>query len=257
MGSWLTFAVGDDVEARTRCRDIMQAFFARGGRLVDSSPMYASAQEVIGATLPEITGRERLFAATKVWILGRALGIRQMKRSMALWGVPRFDLMQVHNLLAWETHLETLKAWKSEGLIRYLGITTSHGRRHDEMERIMRHEPLDFVQFTYNLADREAEARLLPLAQERGIAVIANRPFQRGGLFERVKGKSLPAWASDIGARNWAQVFLKFIVSHPVVTCAIPATSRVDHLLENMGALYGPLPDPALRERMATDFAAL
>jgi diketogulonate reductase-like aldo/keto reductase len=257
LGSWLTFAVGDDPTERANCREIMQAFFDAGGELIDSSPMYMSAEEVIGAVLPEVKGRDALFAATKVWILGRELGIRQMERSRELWGIKRFDLMQVHNLLNWETHLETLKAWKAEGRIRYLGITTSHGRRHDEMEAIMRREPLDFVQFTYNLADREAETRLLPLAQERGIAVIANRPFQRGGLFERVGATPLPAWAAEFGATNWAQYFLKFIVSHPAVTCAIPATSQVGHLRENMAVLRGPVPDAPMRKRMLDHFLSL
>lgn len=257
LGSWLTFAVGDDPAERANCQAIMQAFFALGGSLVDSSPMYMSAEEVIGAVLPAVSGSESLFAATKVWILGQQLGVRQMERSRELWGIKRFDLIQIHNLLNWKSHLETLKAWKAKGRIRYLGITTSHGRRHEEMEDIMRHEPLDFVQFTYNLADREAEARLLPLAQERGIAVIVNRPFQRGGLFERVATTPLPEWAEDIGAANWAQYFLKFILAHPAVTCAIPATSQRAHLVENMGALNGRYPDAALCRRMAAHFSTL
>jgi aryl-alcohol dehydrogenase-like predicted oxidoreductase len=162
--------------------------------------------------------------------------------------------MQVHNLLDWRTHLQSLAVWKGEGRVRYVGVTTSHGRRHDELERIMRREQLDFVQFTYSLADREADKRLLPLAADRGIAVIANRPFDGGDLFDAVKGRALPGWAAEIGCANWAQVFLKFIVSHPAVTCAIPATSQLAHLRENVGALAGPLPDAAMRVRIARDF---
>jgi aryl-alcohol dehydrogenase-like predicted oxidoreductase len=171
--------------------------------------------------------------------------------------VARFDLMQIHNMLDWESHLETLKAWKAEGRIRYIGITTSHGRRHADMERALAKEPFDFVQFTYNLADRDAEQRLLPLAAERGIAVIINRPFDGGALFGRVHGQSLPVWAAEFDCTNWAQFFLKFIVSHPVVTCAIPATSRVAHMHENMGAGFGRLPDAETRRRMLAVYAKL
>jgi diketogulonate reductase-like aldo/keto reductase len=177
-----------------------------------------------------------------------------MQESAGLWGVDRFELMQIHNLLDWETHVETLKAMKADGRVRYTGITTSHGRRHEEFERAMMREAFDFVQFSYNIADREAERRLLPLAAERGMAVIVNRPFQAGGLFDRVAGRPLPGWAGEIGCGNWAQVFLKFVVSHPAVTCAIPATSRPDHMRQNMGAVSGPLPDAALRRRMIADF---
>jgi diketogulonate reductase-like aldo/keto reductase len=185
------------------------------------------------------------------------MGIWQMNASQRLWGVARFDLMQVHNLLDWETHLETLLAWKAEGRIRYIGVTTSHGRRHETLEEVMRTQPLDFVQFTYNLADREAEQRLLPLAAERGIAVIANRPFQGGALFDRVRDRPLPAWAADFDCVNYAQFFLKFIVSHPAVTCAIPATSKVEHMRENMGAAVGRLPDAQTRAHMHAYFDAL
>lgn len=254
MGSWITFDVGDDNRARAARLEVLLNFFGQSGALVDSSPMYGSSEEVIGWCLERLDRKPALFAATKVWTYGRRVGVDSMERSRRLWGVPRFDLMQVHNLLDWESHLETLKAMKAEGRLRYLGITTSHGRRHDEMEKIMRQERLDFVQFTYNIADREAEERLLPLAAERGMAVIVNRPFQRGALFSRVAGKATPVWATDFGAANWAQFFLKFAVSHPAVTCAIPATSRPDHMLENMGALTGRLPDAAERRRMLEYF---
>jgi diketogulonate reductase-like aldo/keto reductase len=257
MGSWLTFDVGDNVRARAVRTQVLQAFFDHGGALIDSSPMYGSSQEVIGHALAQVRNRSALFAATKVWIPGKGFGIRQMEDAGRLWGVPRFDLMQVHNLLDWETHLETLKAWKAEGRLRYIGVTTSHGRRHDDMAQVMRSEPLDFVQFTYNILDREAEKRLLPLAAERGIAVIVNRPFQRGSLFGRVRGKPLPPWAAEFDCVNWAQYLLKFVVSHPAVTCAIPATSRVDHMVENMGAGLGRLPDAAMRRRMVAHFESL
>lgn len=247
MGSWMTFDVGSDRRRRDARVAVLQAFFDRGGGMIDSSPMYGSSEAVIGHCLTRIDNTQTLFAATKVWTLTKWLGVRQMQASEALWGVSRFDLMQIHNMLDWRTHLETLSRWKAEGRVRYIGITTSHGRRHDAMTAVMAAEPFDFVQFTYNILDREAEARLLPLASERGLAVIVNRPFQRGALFDRFQHHPLPAWAAEFGCANWAQFFLKFIVSHPAVTCAIPATSRVDHMLENMGAAYGPFltPPPA------------
>ena len=250
MGSWITFDVGDDAAARAQRVAVLQNFFGQGGALIDSSPMYLSSQEVIGHCLAHMSAKPPVFAATKVWTMTRALGIQQMEASRQLWGVDRFDLMQVHNLVDWETHLETLVEWKKQGRVRYIGVTTSHGRRHDELEKIMAKQPIDFVQFTYNMADREAEERLLPLAAERGLAVIINRPLRRGTLFEIVGNSPLPHWAGEIDCANWAQFFLKFIVSHPAVTCAIPATSRVDHMRENMGAAYGRLPDAGMRRRM-------
>jgi diketogulonate reductase-like aldo/keto reductase len=257
MGTWITFDAGDDAGARARLRPVLQAFFDGGGMLIDSSPMYASAEEVLGALLPQVRRSRPLFAATKVWTPGKRMGAWQMNQSARLWGVERFDLMQIHNLLDWETHLETLKAWKAEGRIRYIGVTTSHGRRHETMEQVLRTQPVDFAQFTYNVADRQAEQRMLPLAAERGIAVIANRPFQGGALFDRVRAQPLPAWAAEFDCVNWAQFFLKFIVSHPAVTCAIPATSQVAHMRENMGAAIGRLPDAKTRARMLALFDAL
>jgi aryl-alcohol dehydrogenase-like predicted oxidoreductase len=250
MGSWITFNVGADEHKRAVRAEVLRAFFDHGGTLIDSSPMYGSSEEVIGHCLARTGRREAAFAATKVWTRGRDYGIAQMSESEQLWGVDRIGLMQIHNLLDWQVHLKTLRDWKAEGRVRYLGITTSHGRRHDLFERVMSEEPLDFVQFTYNIVDREAEQRLLPLAAERGIAVIVNRPFRGGELFTRVAGRPLPAWAPDIDCENWAQFFLRFICSHSAVTCVIPATSRVDHMTENMGALSGRLPDAATRERM-------
>lgn len=257
MGSWLTFDVDGDPDALAVRVQVLQTFFDRGGALIDSSPMYGSSEQAIGHCLRRIEHKNALFAATKVWIFSRQLGIAQMERSRELWGVARFDLMQVHNMLSWEAHLQTLQAMKAQGRLRYIGITTSHGRRHERMERVLAREPFDFVQFTYNLLDREAEQRLLPLAAERGIAVIINRPFRRGALFRRVRGRPLPDWAAELDCANWAQFFLKFIVSHPAVTCAIPATSRVDHMEQNMGAGRGRLPDATTRRRMVRYFEGL
>jgi len=257
MGTWITFNVGTNAAALAVRAQILQAFFAGGGGVIDSSPMYGSAEAVLGRLLPRLEETQGLFAATKVWTRSGLAGPIEIAESRRLWGVERFDLLQVHNLLAWQEHLETLKQMRAAGEVGYLGVTTSHGRRHRELERIMRKEPLDFVQLTYNIADRQAEERLLPLAEERGIAVIANRPFRRKELIHIAESHPLPGWAAEIGCRTWAQALLKFVVSHPAVTCAIPATSQVAHMRENMAAAAGPLPDAALRQRMAKDFAAL
>lgn len=257
LGTWITFNVGEDRAARKARTEVMHAFFRAGGRLVDSSPMYGSAQAVIGHGLRSLGRPPGLFAADKVWTRDGDAGRAQIERSRRLWGVPRFDLVQVHNLLSWEAHLPTLFAMKAAGELRYVGLTTSHGRRHDDMERIMRARPLDFVQFTYNLVDREAERRLLPLARDRGIAVIVNRPFRQGALLDRLARRPLPPWAAEIGCRTWAEFALKYVISHPDVTCAIPATTRVDHVQENVGAAMGPLPDARARARMAAHVAGL
>jgi diketogulonate reductase-like aldo/keto reductase len=235
---------------RTERFKVLQAFFDEGGAVIDSSPMYGSSEEVIGYCLARIANKHALFSATKVWTLFQSRGVRQMEASRELWGTDRFDLMQIHNMLDWKTHLETLIDWKAQGRVRYIGITTSHGRRHDALEKAMAEQPFDFVQFTYNILDRGAERRLLPLAAERGLAVIINRPFRRGALFDYFERRPLPDWASEFDCANWAQFFLKFIVSHPAVACVIPATTRVDHMRENMGAAYGRLPDPEMRESM-------
>lgn len=250
MGSWITFDVGKDAGRREERAAVLQAFFAMGGRLVDSSPMYGSSEEVIGYCLSRMPEKRPLFSATKVWTWLQSGGADQMEESRRLWGVDRFDLLQIHNLLSWEGHMETLVARKAAGGVRYIGVTTSHGRRHDDMEMVMAKQPIDFVQFTYNILDRRAEKRLLPLAGERGLAVIVNRPFRGGDLFDYFAAHPLPEWAGEMDCTSWAQFFLKFVVSHPNVTCAIPATSRVDHMRDNMGALYGRLPDQKMRERM-------
>lgn len=257
MGTWITFNVGGSKRLRDARALVLKAFFDAGGAVIDSSPMYGSSEDVIGYCLDRIDRRDRLFSATKVWTPSDDHGVRQMADSRKLWGVEKFDLMQVHNLVNWEGHLETLAGDKAAGRVRHIGITTSHGSRHSEMESVMADERVDAVQFTYNVIDREAESRLLPMAADRGLAVVINRPFRRGDLFRRFAGRKLPDWASEFDCANWAQFFLKFVVSHPAVTCAIPATSRVDHMRENMGALYGKLPDAALRARMIRHIESL
>jgi diketogulonate reductase-like aldo/keto reductase len=256
LGTWLTFDVGGADSAARRSRgDVLRAFLAAGGRLVDSSPMYGTSEEVVGAENARAPS-STMFSATKVWTVGGMAGRRQMESSRALWKLPRLDLMQVHNLLDWESHWPTLKAWKAEGRFRYIGMTTSHGRRHDDLAAILKRERLDFVQLTYNLNDRSVEDTLLPLAADRGAAVIVNRPFDGGALFGHVAARPLPGWAKEIGCASWAEAFLKWVVSHPAVTCAIPATRRLEHLQENMRALAGPLPDAALRKRIAGEWSA-
>lgn len=257
LGSWITFNVGNDRAARDACTEVMRAFFEAGGRMIDSSPMYGSSQSVIGEGLARIGSAARVFAADKVWIGSGARGPSQIEESRRLWKVSRFDLLQVHNLLAWEEHLPALLAMKAAGRLRYLGITTSEGRRHREIESIMQSRPIDFVQISYNLLDREVEERILPLARERGIAVIANRPFREGALLRGLQRHPLPPWAAEIGCDGWAQFALKFIVSHPAVTCAIPATSSVAHVRQNMGAALGRMPDAAMRRRMVAHVEAL
>jgi diketogulonate reductase-like aldo/keto reductase len=252
LGSWITFNVGDDRKLRDECAEVMRAFFAAGGRVIDSSPMYGSSQAVIGYGLRKLGMPRGVFAADKVWISSGARGVTQMEESRRAWSVARFDLLQVHNLLAWEEHLPRLMAMKREGRVRYVGITTSEGRRHREIEQVMATEPIDFVQITYNALDREVERRILPLARERRIAVLVNRPFRQGDLIRHVERHRLPAFASEIGAANWAQLLLKFIIGHPAVTCVIPATSQVAHVRENMGAASGLLPDESLRRRIVT-----
>lgn len=252
LGSWITFNVGRDPEARAECRAVMREFFAGGRRLIDSSPMYGSAQDVIGEAVAALRPA-RLLSADKVWIGDGERGPAQIETSRKRWRVARLDLLQVHNLLAWEAHLPTLLAMKRAGRLRYVGITTSEGRRHGELEKIMASQPIDFVQISYNALDREVERRILPLARERRIGVIVNRPFRQGDLTQALAGKPLPGWAAEIGCATWAQALLKFIVSHPAVTCAIPATSNVAHVRENLLAGTGPMPDEALRKRIAQD----
>lgn len=250
MGTWQTFDVHPEGAALERRLEILRRFFAAGGGMIDSSPMYGRSEAVVGHCLARLGDTEDLFSATKVWSPFQWLGRKQIADSKELWGLERLDLEQVHNLVSWQDHLETLRAEREAGGVRYLGVTTSHGRRHAEMERVLRAHDWDFVQLTYNLLDREAEERLLPLAAERGIAVIANRPFGGGGLIRRLERHPLPAWAGDVGCTSWPPLLLKWIVSHPALTCAIPATTDPAHMSENMTAAHGRLPDADLRRAL-------
>jgi diketogulonate reductase-like aldo/keto reductase len=257
LGSWITFNVGRDAQLRQECTRVVQAFVEGGGRVIDSSPMYGSSQEVIGQALRSLNAAAQVFAADKVWTGDGDQGAAQAENSRRLWGVPRFALLQVHNLLNWQAHLPMLLRMKAEGRVGHVGITTSEGRRHAEFEQLMRTQPLDFVQLSYNPLDREAEQRLLPLAADRGIAVIVNRPFRQGELTRRLQKQPLPPWAADAGAKSWAQLLLKFILGHPAVTCVIPATTQVAHVRENLAAARGALPDEAMRRRIAAHLQAL
>jgi diketogulonate reductase-like aldo/keto reductase len=257
LGSWITFNVGNDPVLRDDCAAVMDAFFAAGGRVIDSSPMYGSSQEVIGYGLEKFGRPDDLFAADKVWTSSASGGPDDIRQSLSDWSLPTFDLLQVHNLVGWQHHLPLLFEMKAAGDLRYVGITTSEGRRHDAFEEIMRSYPLDFVQVTYNVLDREVERRILPLAQDRGIGVIVNRPFRQGALTQRLAAEPMPEWAAEIGASSWAQCILKFILSHPAVTVAIPATTRPDHAVENVTAASGTLPDDGLREKMSAHIRGL
>ncbi len=257
MGTWITFDVSTKQANVDHCTKILQHFFSNGGGMIDSSPMYGTAQTILGKCFKQLNAPQSLFSATKVWTPGEWLGIQQMQAAEKLWGINNFDLMQIHNLLDWQTHLKTLYEWKDSKRIRYIGVTTSHGRRHEELINIMQSESIDFVQFTYNIINTQAEEILLPLAAEKGIAVIINRPFDGGNLFNTVENIALPEWAKEFDCYNWAQYFLKYILSHPAVNVAIPATSRIDHMQENMGALLGTLPDEAMRKRMLSHYQSL
>jgi diketogulonate reductase-like aldo/keto reductase len=253
-GTWQTFDVGSAEEDRKRLAEVLRILFDAGGSVVDSSPMYGRSEAVTGDLLTQLNMHERAFIATKVWTRGAAEGVRQMEESMRLLQHKRIELMQIHNLVDWRTHLKTLRAWKEAGRIRYLGITHYTESAFGELEAIMKAEKLDFVQLNYSLDDRAAEARLLPLAAERGIAVLVNQPFGGGGLLRGLADRPLPAWAADIGCASWAQVLLKYVVSHPAVTCAIPGTSRPQHMRDNAAAGMGVVPDAAMRRRMADEW---
>jgi diketogulonate reductase-like aldo/keto reductase len=251
LGTWQTFDVGSSEKERAPLREVLKQLVALGGSVVDSSPMYGASERVVGDLAAELGVHGKLFIATKVWTDGRAAGIGQMEESMRLLRAERIDLMQVHNLVDWRTHIKTLREWKESKRVRYIGITHYHSGAYDELERVMKEADPDFVQLNYSIVSREAESRLLPLAAERRMAVLVNRPFETAALFRKVRDKPLPAWAAEIDCASWAQFFLKFILSHPAVTCAIPATSKVAHLVDNMQAGAGRLPDQTMRSRMA------
>jgi aryl-alcohol dehydrogenase-like predicted oxidoreductase len=250
LGTADVFDVGGGAAARAPLADVLKALLQAGGTLLDTSPMYGRAEAVAGELIESLAARPRMFVATKVWTRGKAEGLRQIEDSMRLLKTPRLDLVQVHNLLDLDTQLATVRALKDAGRVRHVGVTHYTQSAHAELADVMAREPLDFVQFNYSITDRAAEQRLLPLAMERGVAVLVNRPFEDGALFRRVRGAALPAWAAEFDCASWAQFFLKFILGHPAVTCVIPATSRVAHMIDNAAAGTGRLPDPALRARM-------
>ncbi|HEX2241783.1 MAG TPA: aldo/keto reductase [Gammaproteobacteria bacterium] len=251
LGTARTFDISSAQGIPQPLREVMRLFVAHGGRIVDSSPMYGTAEAVVGNLSRDLGITNELFLATKVWTSGRKAGIQQMRQSMALLHTDQIDLMQVHNLVDTQTHLRTLKDWKAQQRVRYIGVTHYLVEAHDELMKIINTENIDFVQFNYNILTRAAEKRLLPLCAERGVAVVVNEPFDNGALFEIVDGNELPLWTAEFDCRSWAQFFLKYIASHPAVTCVIPATSDPQHLVDNMQAMYGLLPDGTMRARMA------
>jgi aryl-alcohol dehydrogenase-like predicted oxidoreductase len=257
LGSSDTFEVGASAAERAPVRAVLERYAGLGGRVVDTSPMYGTAETVIGDVAQQLGISARLWLATKVWTRGRAAGIEQMEQSFRRLRTERIDLMQVHNLIDTQTHLRTLRDWKEQGRIRYLGVTHYRVDAHEEIARLIRDTTLDFVQFNYSIATRAAERTLLPLAAERGTAVLVNRAYEDGRLFAQVRGKPLPDWAAEFDCTSWAQFFLKYVIAHPAVTCVIPATSKVKHLVDNMGAGRGRLPDVAMRARMAAHFESL
>lgn len=257
LGSSDTFEVGGSAAERAPVRAVLERYVGLGGRVVDTSPMYGTAETVIGDVAQQLGISARLWLATKVWTRGRAAGIEQMEQSFRRLRTDRIDLMQVHNLIDTQTHLATLRDWKERGRIRYLGVTHYRVDAHDEIARLIRDATLDFVQFNYSIATRDAEHMLLPLAAEQGTAVLINRTYEDGRLFARVRGKPLPDWAAEFDCVSWGQFFLKYVIAHPAVTCVIPATSKVKHLVDNMGAGRGRLPDAAMRARMVAYFESL
>jgi len=257
LGTWQVFDAGGDAAARARLREVLAAFARAGGKAIDSSPMYGSAESVAGDLVAELGLRKQLFIATKVWTRGRAEGIAEMERSFQRLRVTTMDLMQIHNLLDVEAHTKTLNDMKAKGRIRYTGITHYTSSAYAEVEKWLDKEKYDFLQINYSLAERESEKRILELCRERNVAVIANRPFAEGAMFRRVRGKPLPPWAAEIGVASWAQYFLKWIVGHPAVTCTIPGTGKPEHMADNVAAGFGALPDAKMRKRMAEHFDSL
>ena len=255
LGSWITFNVGNDMALRDQCADVVSAFFNAGGRMIDSSPMYGSAQEVIGYCLDKLGAHDRVFSTDKVWTSGD--GLDQISETRKRWNTRKFDLLQVHNLLGINDNLPLLFRLKNEGQLRYVGVTTSHGRRTEDLIAVMKNERLDFVQVTYNPVDRKVEEYLLPLAYDRGIAVIVNRPFRGGSLLDQLEGEPLPEFAAELEVESWAQLILKYLIAHPSVTCPIPATTKPAHAAENMRAATGRLPDDKMREQIAAVIGVL
>ena len=257
LGTWQTFDAGRDPARRATLARTLRAFVDAGGRVVDTSPMYGSAEKVLGDLMRETGTRERLFVATKVWITGREAGVRQMRDSMSQLGVTRVELMQVHNLVDWRTHLATLRAWKEQGIVSHIGITHYAPGARDELLRVLRAEPVDFVQYAFSLDEPAAAGDLLGECARRGVRFLANRPFGEGSALARVRGRPVPPWAAELGIVSWAQFLLKWTLAHPEVTCAIPGTSKAEHAVENVAAAGGVIPDPATRDRMAAAWRAL
>lgn len=257
MGTWITFNVGAIQSLRDQRTQVLKKFLTAGGTVIDSSPMYGSAEEVLGYAINKLGVQNKIFAATKVWTSSGSEGRQQVEDSFKLWGLNKMELQQVHNLVNWREHLDYLLDLKKKKQIRYVGITTSHGRRHRDFESVMKSHDIDFVQLTYNIDNRVVESRLLPLAKEKKIAVIVNRPFGGGTVIDRVKAKPLPPWSRDMGCKNWADILLKYIVSHPAVTVAIPATSKVEHMTENMQALQGRFLTTKERKQVEAYVAAM
>jgi diketogulonate reductase-like aldo/keto reductase len=252
LGTWQTFDVGSSAAAREPLSQVIDTLFNGGGSLIDSSPMYGKSESVVGDLLAGRGARARAFVATKVWTRGREAGIGQMMRSMGFLNAESLDLMQIHNLLDWRVHLATLRDWKAKGRVRYIGVTHYHSGAHADLAAVMRSEPLDFVQFNYALDDRAAEQTLLPLAAERGIAVLINRPFGQGTLIQRLSRQPLPDFAAELSCASWAELALKYLVANEAVTCIIPATRQPEHMESNARAGSGTLPDPDMRRRIVT-----
>ena len=254
LGTWQTFDVGNDAAERARLAEVLRLL---DGNVVDSSPMYGSSESVVGDLVARLGIRKRLFLATKVWTRGRDDGLQQMETSFRRLRTDTIDLMQVHNLVDVQTHSVSLRELKEKGSVRFIGITHYTASAYPEVERAMKIAPWDFLQINYSLAEREAEERILPMARQAGLRVLINRPFGEGSLFRKVKGKALPPWAAELGIATWAQYFLKWIVSHPAVSCAIPATSKPEHMEDNLGAGTAPMPDASARKKMQQHFDAL
>ena len=257
LGTWQVFDVAGNAAEMAQAKETLKVFVEQGGRVIDSSPMYGSSESVTGQLAAELGVRAKLFIATKVWTTGKQAGVRQMEDSMKKLRVERLDLMQVHNLQDTDTHLATLRDWKAAGRVRYVGVTHYHSGAHADLERFVKRDDIDFIQVNYSIAEPEADRRLLRAAADSRVAVIVNRPFVTGEMFRQVKGKPLPDWAKEIGCASWAQFFLKWILAHPAVTCAIPATRNPAHLTDDLGAASGPLPDDATRRKMSAYFNSL